>query len=180
MVGASASCVSSMIIPGNASAWELDLLMVQRGRPHTVVSDNGTELTSMAILRWSQDRRIDWHYTAPGSPRRTRSSKASTAGSGMNCSTRLCSPHWPTPGSIWRHGRTTTHPSGHTAALAICRLPPTQNSTLPACNGMERLSNWGAPRSLPLHHRARKAQMTKGLCSRLDEVWGSRQSRRKH
>jgi putative transposase len=49
-------------------ARELDPLIVQRGRPHTVVSDNRTELTSMAILRWSQDRRIDWHYTAPGKP----------------------------------------------------------------------------------------------------------------
>jgi len=33
-----------------------------------VVSDNGTEFTSMAILRWSQDRQIDWHYIAPGKP----------------------------------------------------------------------------------------------------------------
>lgn len=24
---------------------ELDIVMVQRGRPHTIVSDNGTELT---------------------------------------------------------------------------------------------------------------------------------------
>ena len=42
--------------------------MLQRGLPHTVVSDNGTELTSMAILRWCQDRQIEWHYTAPGKP----------------------------------------------------------------------------------------------------------------
>jgi putative transposase len=26
------------------------------------------EFTSMAILRWSQDRQIDWHYIAPGKP----------------------------------------------------------------------------------------------------------------
>lgn len=26
------------------------------------VSDNGTELTSMAILRWSQETRVEWHY----------------------------------------------------------------------------------------------------------------------
>jgi putative transposase len=32
------------------------------------VSDNGTELTSMAILRWSQEIRVDWHYIAPGKP----------------------------------------------------------------------------------------------------------------
>jgi len=33
-----------------------------------VVSDNGTELTSMAILKWSQDNLVEWHYIAPGKP----------------------------------------------------------------------------------------------------------------
>ena len=33
-----------------------------------IVSDNGTELTGMAILRWSQETRIEWHYIAPGKP----------------------------------------------------------------------------------------------------------------
>ena len=28
----------------------------------------GTELTSMAILKWSQETGIDWHYIAPGKP----------------------------------------------------------------------------------------------------------------
>ena len=32
------------------------------------MSDNGTELTSMAILRWSQASGVDWHYIAPGKP----------------------------------------------------------------------------------------------------------------
>lgn len=43
-------------------------IIARHGRPLTVVSDNGTEFTSMAILRWSQDRQIDWHYIAPGKP----------------------------------------------------------------------------------------------------------------
>ena len=32
------------------------------------VSDNGTEFTSMAILRWSQEQQIEWHDIAPGKP----------------------------------------------------------------------------------------------------------------
>jgi putative transposase len=32
------------------------------------VSDNGTELTSMAILKWSHGHQIDWHSIAPGKP----------------------------------------------------------------------------------------------------------------
>ena len=31
-----------------------------------IASDNGTELTSHAVLNWSQEARIDWHYIAPG------------------------------------------------------------------------------------------------------------------
>lgn len=34
----------------------------------TVVSDNGTELTSMAVLKWCQETGVDWHYIAPGKP----------------------------------------------------------------------------------------------------------------
>lgn len=49
-------------------ARELPGLMGSRGKPHTVVSDHGTELTSTAILRWSQERRVEWHYIAPGKP----------------------------------------------------------------------------------------------------------------
>ena len=33
-----------------------------------VVSDNGTELTSNAILVWQQERDVEWHYIAPGKP----------------------------------------------------------------------------------------------------------------
>ena len=33
-----------------------------------IVSDNGTELTSNAILAWQQQRGIEWHYIAPGKP----------------------------------------------------------------------------------------------------------------
>ena len=40
---------------------ELGCLIAQRGAPLTIVSDNGTEFTSMAILGWSQEARIEWH-----------------------------------------------------------------------------------------------------------------------
>ena len=33
-----------------------------------IVSDNGTELTSNAILAWSKDHKVEWHYIAPGRP----------------------------------------------------------------------------------------------------------------
>jgi putative transposase len=33
-----------------------------------IVSDNGTELTSHAILGWQAARGVAWHYIAPGKP----------------------------------------------------------------------------------------------------------------
>ena len=60
--------VADTSLSGVRVARELDLVIASRGRPLTLVSDNGTELTSMAILRWSQGARVDWHYIAPGKP----------------------------------------------------------------------------------------------------------------
>lgn len=47
---------------------ELDRIVALRGRPAMIVSDNGTELTSHAMLRWQQERGVAWHYIAPGKP----------------------------------------------------------------------------------------------------------------
>jgi putative transposase len=47
---------------------ELDRIIEIRGCPHMIVSDNGTEFTSNAILAWQQERDIEWHYIAPGKP----------------------------------------------------------------------------------------------------------------
>jgi putative transposase len=55
-------------LPGLRVVRELNALITARGRPAMCVSDNGTELTGMAILRWSQETRVEWHYIAPGKP----------------------------------------------------------------------------------------------------------------
>jgi putative transposase len=46
---------------------ELERLVHERGTPGVIVSDNGTELTSCAVLRWATGR-LDWHYIEPGKP----------------------------------------------------------------------------------------------------------------
>jgi len=55
-------------ISGQRVARELTELIRQRGRPSMIVSDNGTEFTSMAILGWAEDYKVAWHYIAPGKP----------------------------------------------------------------------------------------------------------------
>lgn len=60
--------VADTSISGIRVARELDRLLIERGKPKMIVSDNGTELTSNAILRWADDHKVAWHYIAPGKP----------------------------------------------------------------------------------------------------------------
>src|SRR5437763_12690626 len=55
-------------ISGARVARELDRIVARRGRPGSIVSDNGTELTSNAILTWVDRQKVAWHYIAPGKP----------------------------------------------------------------------------------------------------------------
>jgi putative transposase len=60
--------VADTSLSGIRVARELGRLLGERGRPKTIVSDNGTEFTSNAILRWAEDHTVGWHYIAPGKP----------------------------------------------------------------------------------------------------------------
>jgi transposase InsO family protein len=55
-------------ISGRRVARELTALIGRRGKPGTIVSDNGTEFTSNAMLSWSEEHRIARHFIAPGKP----------------------------------------------------------------------------------------------------------------
>lgn len=60
--------VADTSLPGLRVVRELEAIVARRDRPTVCVSDNGTELTGMAVLRWCQEIRIEWHYTALGKP----------------------------------------------------------------------------------------------------------------
>ncbi|GGB69341.1 transposase [Henriciella pelagia] len=60
--------VADTSLSGARVARELDRCIRLYGRPETIVSDNGTELTSRAILEWQNETGIAWHYIAPGKP----------------------------------------------------------------------------------------------------------------
>jgi len=55
-------------LSGMRVASELDRLVAGRGRPRMIVSDNGSEYTSNAILAWADQNKVEWHYIAPGKP----------------------------------------------------------------------------------------------------------------
>lgn len=60
--------VADFSLSGRRVARELDRLIAVHGKPKAIGSDNGTELTSNAILAWTAESGIDWHYIAPGKP----------------------------------------------------------------------------------------------------------------
>ena len=60
--------VADTSLSGARVARELDALIRIYGRPRTIVSDNGTELTSRAMLDWQNRTGVNWHYIAPGKP----------------------------------------------------------------------------------------------------------------
>ena len=62
------AAITDTSLSGRRVARELDLVITTRGKPKSVVSDNGTELTSNAILSWASRTQVGWHYIAPGKP----------------------------------------------------------------------------------------------------------------
>ena len=55
-------------ISGRRVARELTMIVERRGKPGSIVSDNGTEFTCNAMLAWCKHTGIDWHFIAPGKP----------------------------------------------------------------------------------------------------------------
>jgi len=61
------ACVVDTSLPGVRVVRELERLTNERATPKVIVSDNGSELTSVAVLRWVPGR-VAWHYIEPGKP----------------------------------------------------------------------------------------------------------------
>lgn len=66
---------------------ELEDLIKKRGLPKCIVSDNGTEFTSVAVVKWSENMSVGWHYIEPVNPCRMVLWKVLTVKCEMNFST---------------------------------------------------------------------------------------------
>ncbi len=62
------AAVPDISLSGRRVVRELEAVIARRGRPEMIVSDNGTEFTSTAVLAWAQETKLTWHYIAPGKP----------------------------------------------------------------------------------------------------------------
>ena len=86
---------------------ELDRIALSTGYPCMIVSDNGTELASNAILKWQQDHSVEWHYIAPGKPMQNGFVESFNGACATNASMSTCSPATAMPERSSKIGETT-------------------------------------------------------------------------
>ncbi len=124
-------------ISGARVARELDTLVRVYGKPACIVSDNGTEFTSRAILKWAGDNNVDWHYIDPGKPQQNAFIESFNGSLRDELLKRKSSIPWMMPAANWRYGGTITitsdrtqhwetkHPHKHVERLSNLRTPRT-------------------------------------------------------
>jgi putative transposase len=62
------AAIADTSISGKRVARELTAVIAWRGKPELIVSDHGTEFTSNAMLAWTSEHQVAWHFIAPGKP----------------------------------------------------------------------------------------------------------------
>ena len=135
-------CLAAVVdtsISGRRVVRELTDLIAERGKPKMIVSDNsvlsevegGTELTSNAVLAWSGDMGVEWHYIAPGKP--TQNGFVESFNGRMR-DELLNETLFFTIGQArsilvcWTHDYNTERPHSSLATLPRQRSPPNSNS----------------------------------------------------
>ena len=110
-------------ISGRRVARELTALVERRGKPGMIVSDNGTEFTSNAMLAWARESKLTWHFIAPGKP--MQNGFCESFNGRMRCLTRACSSASTMPGRRSRNGSTITTSGVRTRRWGISHRRPT-------------------------------------------------------
>ena len=155
--------VADTSLSGLRTARELDAIIRERGKPASIVSDNGTELTSMAILNWCQETRVAWHYIAPGKPTQNafiESFNGRLRDELLNETLFASLADARVALLDWKNDYNDVRPHS-----AIGNIPPTMYANLrqprKQRGGSLELFGGSAPR--PLHNQAGMAQMTPGI-----------------
>lgn len=120
---------------------EPDAIVPIGGKPLAVVSDNGNALAAIFILRWPQERPVEWPAIALGKP----PSALVESFNGMSASTRRCTPQCCHSVGHWSSAHRTPHPSHRS------RTPATGDEAAACADQLDQLSTggkrlWYAPR----------------------------------
>jgi transposase InsO family protein len=100
-------------------AREPTALIERRGKPGMIVSDDGTEFTSNAMLAFARDNEIVWRFIAPGKPMQNGFCESFNGRMRDELPTRACSLGSITQGKGSRAGSTTTIGGDRTLRWAI-------------------------------------------------------------
>ena len=108
--------VADTSLSGRRVVRKLDAVIAERSKPAGCVSDHGTELISMAILRWSQETAVEWHDIASGKPPQNAFVESFNGRLRDELLNETLFASLATPGRRWPHRGSTRTPSGRTAA----------------------------------------------------------------
>jgi putative transposase len=141
------ACVVDTSLSGMRVVRELERLTHERATPEIIVSDNGTELTSSAVLRWVPGR-VSWHYIEPGKPVQNAFIESFNSRLRDECLNEHLFGSLAAAREIiesWRQDYNHTRPHS-----SLGKLTPSEFAEL---QGTGRLSKLRAPRPIPLLHR---------------------------
>ncbi|GBR52676.1 transposase [Neokomagataea thailandica NBRC 106555] len=153
--------IADMSLSGGRVTRELTMLVEHYGKPLIIVSNNVTEFTSHAILKWAEEMGVEWHYIAPGKPRQNgfiESFNGKLRDECLNETLLTSLPHAQHILGLWRENCNIVRPRsklgdrtpaqvvqqwsyGHahkTIAIPINHTPQKRNLCLPV------VTNWGA------------------------------------
>ncbi|CAN1491806.1 Tra5 Transposase and inactivated derivatives [Caulobacteraceae bacterium] len=134
--------VADTSLSGARVARELDRIIRLYGKPQMIVSDNGTEFVSRAMLEWQNSTGISWHYIAPGKPQQNgfaESFNGKLRDELLNEEVFDSLGHAKRALSLWRHDFNNVRPHSGIGGLA-----PAARRTLSQCGSI-------APGALPKH-----------------------------
>ncbi|MEZ0060604.1 putative transposase [Bradyrhizobium elkanii] len=162
--------VADTSLSGIRVARELDPLVIERGKPKMVVSDNGSEFTGNAILTWADRNRVAWHYIAPGKPMQNAFIESFNGRLRDELLNETLLRRWPRPASRSDAGGPITTTHGRTRGSDGRRRPSSPSPAIRA--GIWRCAMPRAPRQLPSLPPPNRANPTAGANSGPDKTWG--------
>jgi putative transposase len=162
-----AGIVAAFSLGRRRVAREFDRMIAERGTPAMIVSDDGTEFTSNAMLRWTSEAGIARHVIAPGRPAQNAfiaSFNGELRDKYLNENAFLTSREVDAVVEAWRIDCNTARPHSRLGNP----LPAVYGVTRGCAPEMHRAGRSAPPGALrlaPMHHRAR-AQSQNGLNAR--------------
>ena len=159
-------------ISGHRVARELTALIERRGKPGVIVSDNGTEFTSNAILEWAEKMKVKWHYIAPAKPMQNGNCEAFNGRMRdelLNETLFFGIDHAREAVARWTHTYNTERPHSALGYQARRSLPPNSPQWAISFAHLKRCAD------RPLLRQRNRAKFNRRLWFPLDEHRGSQQ-----